>query len=227
MNAQIVYYQPLILSWAERDAKMKLKKHKESILVAVGIFVALFLCYLIGQNIVLPRRMKSAGYTDADGKVPAYSVLENFSTFALGGEAYADVPGSKTISKIEFTKDNSDISEEWLGNCIFMLPDTSFAKRMKIGKGCTKIDFEYGIYPDITTDVCDGVDLIVEVYLDEDSEPVVREEFNVQAETGLERAVIDISNYAGKKVTIGFSCEDGGNDNKDGDWMMIKYPVIE
>lgn len=203
------------------------KRHKKSICVAFAIIVVLFICYLIGQNIVLPRRMKSAGYTDVDGNVPEYSILENFSTFALGGEGAADVPGSKTISKIEFTKDNSDISEEWLGNCIFMTPGTSFAKRMKIEKNCSKIDFEYGIYPDIEANVCDGADLIVEVYLDENDEPVIREKYKAQAENELERAGIDITAYAGKEVTISFTCKDGGNDNQDGDWMMIKYPVIE
>lgn len=204
-----------------------IKRHKKSIAVAIGIIVVLFICYLIGQNVVLPNRMKSAGYTDADGKVPAYSILENFNTFAIGGEKAADVPGSKSITKIEFNKDNSGIPEEWLGNCIFMMPDTSFAKKMKIDKGCTKIDLEYGIYPDITADVCDGADLIVEVYLDENKDPVVHEEFNAKAETDLQRAMVDISKYAGKEVTLSFSCKNGGNDNEDGDWMMIKYPVIE
>ena len=33
--------------------------------------------------------------------------------------------------------------------------------------------------------------------------------------------------YAGKEVTISFTCKDGGDNNQDGDWMMIKYPVIE
>lgn len=204
-----------------------IKKHKKSILIAICILAVLFICYLIGQNIVLPRRMKSAGYTDADGNVPEYSILENFSTFALGGEAPADVPGSKTITKIEFTKDNAAIPEEWLGNCVLMLPDTSFAKRMKLSKNCTKIDLEYGIYPDIEASVCDGADLIVELYLDESDEPVVHQEFNVQAENDLQRASVDISKYAGEEVTISFSCKDGGNENSDGDWMMIKYPVIE
>ena len=31
----------------------------------------------------------------------------------------------------------------------------------------------------------------------------------------------------GNNVTITFSCNDGGKNNEDGDWMMIKYPVIE
>lgn len=203
------------------------KKHRKSIIAIFGIIAVLFICYLIGQNIVLPKRMVSAGYTDADGNVPVYSILENFNTFAIGGEKSADVPGSKSITKIEFNKNNTGIPDEWLGNCIFMLPETSFAKRMKLDKKCTKIDLMYGIYPDISAEVSDGAELIVEVYLDEDEKPVVHEELNAQAENELQRASIDISAYAGKEVTITFSCNNGGNDNEDGDWMMIKYPVIE
>lgn len=203
------------------------KKHKKSIVVASGIIAVLVICYLIGQNIVLPQRMKSAGYTDADGKIPVYSILEQFNTFAIGGEKAADVPGSKSITQIEFNKDNSGIPDEWLGSCIFMLPNTSFAKQMKIENRCTKIDLEYGIYPDITKDVCDGANLVVEVYIDENKDPVIHEEFNAQAGEDLKRASVDISKYAGKNVTITFSCNDGGKNNEDGDWMMIKYPVIE
>ena len=203
------------------------KKHKKSIVVAILILAVLFICYLIGQNIVLPNRMKSAGYTNADGELPAYSILENFNTFAVGGEIAADVPGSKSINKIEFNKDNSDIPEEWLGNCIFMLPDTSFAKRMKIEKNYKKLDFLYGIYPDMTADVCDGADVIVELYLNEDDEPVVHEEFKAVPESKLQRASVDISKYVGEDVTIAISCGDGGNNNEDGDWVVIKYPVIE
>lgn len=204
-----------------------IRKWKKQIGVVFFIFVLLFICYSIGQKVVRPNRMKSEGYTNYKGEVVEYSILENFSSFSLGGLEMADVPGGKTISKIEFTKDNCNMSEEWLGNCILMLPNTSFAKRMKLSKKCTKIDFEYAIYPDISADVSDGAKISVEVYLDETRDPVVRQEISAKPENGLERACIDISEYAGKEVTIAFNCKDGGNGNEDGDWLMIKYPVIE
>ena len=204
-----------------------IKKHKKTIKIAIVIIVVLFICYLIGQNIVLPNRMRSAGYVDADGNIPQYSILQNFNSFSIKGQAPADVPGSTSIQKIEFTKDNAAIPDEWLGNCIFMLPNTSFAKVIDLDKKSTKIDLEYGIYPDKVTEVSDGADLYVEVYLDGKSKPVIREKLKAEPNGELNRAKIDISKYAGKEVSISFSCLDGGNGNEDADWMMIKYPVIE
>lgn len=204
-----------------------IKKHKKTIKIAIVIIVVLFICYLIGQNIVLPNRMRSAGYVDADGNIPQYSILQNFNSFSIKGQAPADVPGSTSIQKIEFTKDNAAIPDEWLGNCIFMLPNTSFAKVIDLDKKSTKIDLEYGIYPDKVTEVSDGADLYVEVYLEEKSKPVIREKLIAEPNGELNRAKIDISKYAGEKVSISFSCLDGGNGNEDADWMMIKYPVIE
>ena len=204
-----------------------IKKHKKTIKIAIVIIVVLFICYLIGQNIVLPNRMRSAGYVDADGNIPQYSILQNFNSFSIKGQAPADVPGSTSIQKIEFTKDNAAIPDEWLGNCIFMLPNTSFAKVIDLDKKITKIDLEYGIYPDKVTEVSDGADLYVEVYLEGKSKPVIREKLIAEPNGELNRAKIDISKYAGEKVSISFSCLDGGNGNEDADWMMIKYPVIE
>ena len=204
-----------------------IKKHKKTIKIAIVIIVVLFICYRIGQNIVLPNRMRSAGYVDADGNIPQYSILQNFNSFSIKGQAPADVPGSTSIQKIEFTKDNAAIPDEWLGNCIFMLPNTSFAKVIDLDKKSTKIDLEYGIYPDKVTEVSDGADLYVEVYVDGKSKPVIREKLKAEPNGEINRAKIDISKYAGKKVSISFSCLDGGNGNEDADWMMIKYPVIE
>lgn len=204
-----------------------IKKHKKTIKIAIVIIVVLFICYLIGQNIVLPNRMRSAGYVDADGNIPRYSILQNFNSFSIKGQAPADVPGSTSIQKIEFTKDNAAIPDEWLGNCIFMLPNTSFAKVIDLDKKSTKIDLEYGIYPDKVTEVSDGADLYVEVYVDGKSKPVIREKLKAEPNGELNRAKIDISKCAGEKVSISFSCQDGGNGNEDADWMMIKYPVIE
>lgn len=204
-----------------------IKKHKKNIKIAIVIIVVLFICYLIGQNIVLPNRMRSAGYVDADGNIPQYSILQNFNSFSIKGQAPADVPGSTSIQKIEFTKDNAAIPDEWLGNCIFMLPNTSFAKGIDLDKKSNKIDLEYGIYPDKVTEVSDGADLYVEVYVDGKSKPVIREKLKAEPNGELNRAKIDISKCAGKKVSISFSCLDGGNGNEDADWLMIKYPVIE
>ena len=203
------------------------KRHKKSICVACAIIVVLFICYLIGQNIVLPRRMKSAGYTDADGNVPEYSIMENINSFSFGGQKeMVDVPGSQTISVIELDE-NSNVSEDMYGKYIFMTPGTSFANRIDLSKKCDTLSFMYGIHPWIEKNVSDGVEIVVEVYTTEEGKPDIRKTFNAKAGEAMKLAEVDLSSVAGKEVTIGITCTAGESGDESGDWGMIRYPFIE
>lgn len=195
-------------------------KHKKAIIVACSIFIVLFICYLIGQNIVLPSRMKAAGYVDINGNVPEYSIIENFNSFALGGQADADVLGGKTIGMVELNKDNCDLSEKWLGKSIFMTPGTSMAQRLYLAKKYNVVSFKYAMYPSITKSVSDGANIIIELYDDEDSEALLRKEYVVTPESDFENVELDISEFKGRELTLAISCD--GGKNEDGDWVIIK-----
>lgn len=198
----------------------KVLKHKKAIIVACSIFIVLFICYLIGQNIVLPSRMKAAGYVDINGNVPEYSIIENFNSFALGGQADADVLGGKTIGMVELNKDNCDLSEKWLGKSIFMTPGTSMAQRLYLAKEYNIVSFKYAMYPSITKSVSDGAKIIIELYDDEDSEAILRKEYVVTPECDFENVELDISEFKDRELTLAISCD--GGENEDGDWILIK-----
>lgn len=204
-----------------------IKRHKKGICVVLGIIVVLFICYLIGQNVVLPKRMRSAGYTDVDGNVPEYSIMENINTFSFGGqEEMDDVPGGQTISVLELNQD-SNVSEDMYGKYIFMTPGTSFANRITLNKKCDTLSFMYGIHPWIDKEVSDGIQIVVEVYTTEGDKPNIRETFDAKVGEKMKLANVDLSSVAGEKVTIGISCTAGENDDESGDWAIICYPVIE
>ena len=204
----------------------KIREHKNQIIVCLSIVIALFICYLIGQKVVLPIRMEKSGYLSVDGEVPKYSIMEHFNEFEIGGQQPADVPGSLNISMLTLTTENSDFSEDFLGTSIFMLPNTSISNEMKIKHSYNELSFLYGISPNITTDVSDGAEVVVSAYENDSETPIFQEVVEVQPEQGFHVARISLDSIKGKKVRFVISCAPGENDNEDGDWVMIKNPSI-
>ncbi len=200
----------------------KIVKHKKFIMVTGLVIIVLFICYLIGQNIVLPNRMKADGYLDINGRIPEYSILENVNNFAFGGQKDMDVLGGKSISMVDLNKDNSELSESWLGKSIFMTPGTSMAQRMKFKKNYNKISFKYAMYPTISKEISDGANIVIELYGDEGKKPILRKVYEVTPEKDFESVELDISKINNTEMTLAISCNNGLNNNEDGDWVLIK-----
>lgn len=204
-----------------------LKKYKNKILIAIIVFFALFICYIIGQKIVLPSRMVKEGFTDTDGNVVEYSILEHFNQFSfVGVEPMNDVPGEQTMCLLTLDQ-NSNVEEEWYGNYIFMTPNVSMTTQMKIKSQYNTLSFEYAMHPWIEAGVSDGAEIVVEIVVDGDEQPVIHEAFQVESSEVMKRAEVDLSSLRGKKVTIGISCTGGDNNNENGDWVLLRYPVID
>lgn len=205
----------------------KLKKHKNKIIVCCSIMAALFVCYMIGQKIVLPIRMEKAGYLTVDGKVAKYSIMEHFNEFQIEGQQQADVPGSLNISMLTLNEDNSDFSEEFLGTSIFMLPGTSISNTMKIRGSYQELSFLCGMAPNITKDVSDGAEIVISAYVKDSKKPIWQEAVAVMPEEGMNVARVSLEPIRGKKVRLEISCTAGKNGNEDGDWVMMKSPSID
>lgn len=204
----------------------KIRKYKNKIIVACSIIVVLFACYLFGQNVVLPIRMEKAGYLNADGEVPKYSIMEHYNEFDIAGQKEADVPGSQSISMLTLNTDNSDFSEAFLGTSLFMLPGTSISNTMRIKGSYQELSFLCGICPNITKDVSDGAEVVVSAYRKDSTTPIWQEIVSVEPEQGLNEVSVSLEPIQGKKVRLEISCSAGEAGNEDGDWVMIKNPSI-
>lgn len=177
---------------AEIDERCTHEKNgkKTALLSVICIMAVLYVCYLIGQNVVLPKRMAKEGYLDENGKVPEYSVLKDFANYELEGEADADVPGGKTISKLTIG-DDIEIEDSWRGNYIFMQPGTSMARELKFSSGYKELSFYCGIHPWIRKDITDGAELVVKVYSEDEQNPEIEERIQVNAGE-MQKVTIDL-----------------------------------
>lgn len=205
----------------------KLKKHKNKIFVGCGIMVALFVCYLIGQKIVLPNRMEKAGLLTVDGTVAKYSIMEHFNEFQIEGQQEADVPGSLNISLLTLNTENSDFSEEFLGTSIFMLPGTSISNTMKIHRNYQEVTFLCGMAPNISKDVSDGAEVVIAAYEADGKKPIWEEAVEVLPEQGMNVARVSLNPIQGKKIKLVISCSAGKDGTEDGDWVMVKSLSIQ
>ena len=202
-----------------------LKRNKRKLVWVCILAVITLICYLIGQKIVRPNRMKSEGYTDCEGNVPNYSILENFNAWAISGQISSDdYPGGQTIGIITISEDKN-VSKEDAGKYIFMSPQTSFAKEFEITSSECYLAFLTGMHPIIKRDVSDGALVVVEIRED-NKKILLKEEIEIAPEERLKLVQLDLSRYKGKKITIGISCVTGKSKDEAGDWVVLRYPVI-
>lgn len=206
--------------------QVRVKNSKKTILFTiVGVLAVLYVCYLIGQNVVLPKRMAKEGYLDENGNIPEYSILQDFANYELVGERDLDVPGGKTINKLKIGED-SDVEDSWRGSYIFMMPGTSMAKAIKFVPSYKKLSFYCGIHPWIQKDITDGARLTIIIYSEDKEHAEIEEQVQVDAEE-MKKVVIDLANVKGKSATLEISCDGGNAGDESGDWVLLEYPVVD
>lgn len=197
----------------------KLRKYKKLIVGAVGIFAALFVCYLIGQNIVLPSRMAKEGLLSYEGNMPEFSFIQNAKTLFYENQVQStDYPGGQTVGLI--TIDGNE-------KVFLITPETAIRYDLKLTKDMGKLSFVCGYHPLIESGVADGANLKLEV-LSLSDETVLAEEKIAVLANGQEKAVdFDLSPFKGQQVRVRISCDAGDASDYSGDWIVLKNLVLE
>lgn len=197
----------------------KMKKYKKIIVGAAGIFVALFVCYLIGQNIVLPSRMAKEGLLSYEGNMPEFSFIQNAKTLFYENQVQStDYPGGQTVGLI--TIDGNE-------KAFLITPQTAIRYDLKLTKDMDKLSFVCGYHPAVEIGVADGANLTVEVISLAEETVLVQEKVEVMAD-GEEKAIeFDLSGFQGQEVRICISCDAGNAGDYSGDWIVFKNLVLE
>lgn len=195
------------------------KKNKKTILGAVGIFAALFVCYLIGQNIVLPNRLAKEGLTSYDGKVPEISFVKNPEYLIYEGQmASTDFPGGQTVGLI--TMDGNV-------KAFLVTPETAIHYDFMATNKTKEISFVAGYHPMIEAGVADGAVLRVEMISIEDNMLLAEKKVEVNTGTSDEIVELDLSQYKDQEIRVRISCEAGAAGDESGDWIVLKNLVLE
>lgn len=196
-----------------------LKRYKKMIIAALAILGVLYICYWIGQNITLPARLAKEGLLSHDNHVPEYSFLQNDElVFYENQEARDDVPNGQSTGLI--TLDDGM-------KVFFMIPGTGFGSDIALTKDMEELSFACGYHPLIEDGVADGASIKVEI-LDVASGEVLLEQ-EVEVVSGERNCVVEIglTQIDAEKIRINLSCTSGKNNDESGDWIVVKYLVVE
>lgn len=190
-----------------------MKKNKKAYVIGIVFLLSMMICFIIGQNIVLPRAEKKEQLkkqeTESDESV--ISIINQFESFSLiGNQEVKDNPWGMTIGKTEM---------EEMGTCILMTPDTG----MDIPVNATtqsELTFEVRIHPWVSAD-SDGAGLVVQV---NDNEGNTLDENIVEIKNTDEFIPVNINLNAIKETggVIKILADNGRNDDNICDWIVIK-----
>lgn len=196
-----------------------LKKYKKIIISGLGIFAALYVCYWIGQNITLPARLEKEGLLSHDNHVPEYSFLQNAEeVFYINQEARDDVPNGQSTGFI--TLDDGM-------KVFFMIPGTGLGSDIVMNKDMKELSFACGYHPLIEDGIADGAILNVEVTSKEDKSVLIEQEVEIAAGEREQIVEIDLSDVKEDEIRIQITCDAGNNNDESGDWIIVKYLVVE
>lgn len=103
------------------------------------------------------------------------------------------------------------------GKCILLTPNTS-VQLNDVDPNMT-LSFDYEIHPWVK-DKSDGVGVLVWV-LDSEDSILFKEDISVNCQNEWQGYQLDISQYDGA-AKVKLYCNNGENENDDGDWLIIK-----
>ena len=197
----------------------KIKKYKKIILGGVAIFAALFVCYLIGQNIVLPARMESEGLLTYDGKVPELSMIQNSKNATYENQvATTDFPGGYNVGFV--TVDGSQ-------KAFLVTPGTAMNYEFEVTRDMEKLSFACGYHPQMEVGIANGAVLTIEIRSMADNTVLSEQEIIINDGDRENACEVDLSAYEGQSVRVRITCDPGENGDQSGDWIIVKYLAIE
>lgn len=197
----------------------KIKRYKKIIIGAVGIFVVLFICYLIGQNVVLPSRLAKEGLLSYSGNVPEFSFIQNsHMLFYENQEQSEEYPGGQNVGPITIDENQEGF---------LIVPKTAIRYDVKLTREMKTLSFVAGYHPTIEVGVADGAELKLQVISLYDETILAEEDVYVAADGSDTIVKFDLSAYKGKEVRIRISCESGSAGDYNGDWIVLENLVLE
>lgn len=197
----------------------KIKKYKTPLLGVGVILVALYICYLIGQNIVLPARMSAEGLLSYDDKMPQYSFLQNAKDIFYENQvAKEDVVGGQTTGLITL-EDNTKV--------LFVTPGTALRSDITLEEQANELSFVCGYHPMIEAGITNGAVIKAEVISLEDESVLLEEEIYIADGEREQIVEIDLSGIDEKNIRVRLSCSCGEENDDNGDWIIVKYLVVE
>lgn len=195
---------------------------KKAIKFSIWIFVGFFVCYLIGQNIVLPLRMKNQmeevmnnsqeGIAGVKNDEDGFVVVNHLQEMHFEGKKDVDDnPWGFTIGEIDV--DN-------VGRCLLMTPGTKmFCVVSDVSD--ESLQLKWMIHPWVRED-SDGLEVVVTVMDTDDSSKKIEKKFEIQKSEDFLNEVLDISMFEGGKVDVEIECFNGANNDSTADWLVIQ-----
>lgn len=197
----------------------KILKHKKKIFIACTIFVVLFVCYLIGQNIVLPSRLKKEGLATFDGNVPKYSFVQNFELVEYpDAETRDDVPGGSSASYMVLDGNQK---------VFFFIPGAKISQELLVENQYSRMSFACGYHPSIQEGIADGANVNVEIVDTTSGDVLFTDKIEIEDVSAYISEEIDLTKYRGMTIKVEFSCDSGKNGDESGDWIVIKNWAID
>ena len=197
----------------------KILNNKRAIGVGISIFLVLFVCYLIGQNIVLPARLAKEGLLTFDGKVPVYSFVQNKDAVQYPENVQRDdVPGGLSANYMVLDGNQK---------VFFMTPSSTITSNLTIDNSWKRMSMVCAFHPGIAEGISDGASVTVEIVDLEDNSVIYSEIVEIPSTNTAESMELDLNAYSGKNVEIVLTCDAGQNGDESGDWIIIKNWAID
>lgn len=184
-------------------------KNRKILLLALA---SLGVCYAIGQYRVLSKSESNTEETElsAESTGDTAASLENV-TFEGVAET-SDTPWNVNAGIINM---------EDAGDCIFLTPNTS-AIVSEISSYDT-LELSYEIHPWVSG-ASDGAGIILWL-LDADDTILWQEEISIDAAEGWTDFAVNVAEYD-TVDRLQILCNNGGNDDDSGDWVVIRVSVL-
>lgn len=206
--------------------------NKQVIKIALAFVLSCSIAYLIGQKVVLPLTDKkdadqkqemigSNGEQDErkreDNDTATYDLIQNFTDLSITGQrAVDDNPWGSNLTTFE---------DEGHGTCLLMTPGTEISACYVL-QGEETLRWNCNIHPWMA-EISDGVHLTITVCGTDQEQPKITESFLVTATDSYKQDSISLAEYAGRKIQVTLSADNGDNNDSSGDWLVFDHLGIE
>lgn len=192
---------------------MKIFRDKKRILIFLLIAV-LILLYLFKKELHQHLKYNEVAISNEaenngiDSNIQASDIWENISY--RGNKIVTDNPWNMTVGEFEMEDE---------GMCIFLTPNTSMQIENRENQ-YDIIELMYQIHPAVK-EVSDGAEILI-WFLDDTEKVLFEEKVSVKPDDDWKQLKIDLEQHS-EASKIEIFCNNGGNGNDNGDWVIVKF----
>ena len=199
---------------------------RKKLFAIIMIFVAYsVLLFVISAN--YKKTTEKQGISDINEMTEQANVIVNSEIVAadinlLSSEVYGTaIVEGKTAVDTPWGSNIELLGDDYPEHGLFMMPGTSVGYTVQVPEGA-KLLLSAKIYEAMAeTGISDGITLVIEVIQDGASlisyEPIL-----VTGDGKITSSEVDFTEWQGRAVQIKIHCYDGGKDDANGDWGVIK-----